>query len=95
MNFSKLPAFKFSFYKDPFNIRSYRFNIFFFQNQIQTIYDSLIINIYQPSPNKFMKCKYCGSRRVIKKGFRKNLTGKVREYLGIKKVPCEVLGIKD
>jgi len=42
-----------------------------------------------------MKCKYCGSRRVIKKGFRKNLTGKVREYLGIKKVPCEVLGIKD
>ena len=27
-----------------------------------------------------MKCKYCGSRRVIKKGFRKNLTGKVQKW---------------
>jgi len=35
-----------------------------------------------------------GSDRVIKRGFRKNLTGKVREHLGIKKVPCEVLGMK-
>jgi len=33
-----------------------------------------------------MKCKYCGSRRVIKKDFRKNLTGKVREYLGMKRL---------
>jgi len=41
-----------------------------------------------------MKCKYCGSRKVIKKGFKKNLTGKVREHLGIKKVPREVLGMK-
>ena len=41
-----------------------------------------------------MKCKYCGSRKVIKKGFKKNLTGKVREHLGIKKVPPEVLGMK-
>jgi len=27
-----------------------------------------------------MKCKYCGSRRVIKKGFRKNLSGKVQKW---------------
>ena len=27
-----------------------------------------------------MKCKYCGSRRVIKKGWRKNLTGKVQKW---------------
>jgi len=36
-----------------------------------------------------MKCKYYGSRRIIKKGFRKNLTGKVREHLGIKKFPVK------
>ena len=35
-----------------------------------------------------------GSERVIKRGFKKNLTGKVREHLGIKKVPPEVLGMK-
>ena len=27
-----------------------------------------------------MKCKYCGSRRVIKKGFRKNLSGKIQKW---------------
>ena len=27
-----------------------------------------------------MKCKYCGSKRVIKKGLRKNLTGKVQKW---------------
>ena len=32
------------------------------------------------SPNKYMKCKYCGGNRVIKKGFRKNLTGKVQKW---------------
>jgi len=38
--------------------------------------------------------QYCGSRRIIKKVLKKNLTGKVKEHLGIKKVPPEVLGMK-
>ena len=41
-----------------------------------------------------MKCKYCGSRRVIKKDFRKNLTGKVREHLGMKRLSSRELIVK-
>jgi len=41
-----------------------------------------------------MKCKYCGSRRIIKKGFKKNLTGKVREHLGMKRLSSRELIVK-